>query len=65
NYGLSAETIGGQYYGVTGIRPCIDPAFAGSIYNRDNTGSSYCKVDLADFALLAANWLADGLWVAP
>ena len=65
NYGLSAETIGGQYYGVTGIRPCIDPAFAGNAANFDNTGSSYCKVDLADLALLASKWLNNGLYTAP
>jgi len=34
-------------------------SFAGNTFDFDNTGSSYCKVDLADFA---AAWLADGLF---
>ncbi len=65
NYELDAETVAAEYYQATGIQACFDPDFAGSAYNLDNTGSSYCKVDLADFAVFAANWLADGLWIAP
>lgn len=65
NYELSAEMIAGEYYDGTGLEACFNPDFAGNAYNLDNTGSSYCKVDLADFAVLAVNWLADGLWTAP
>jgi hypothetical protein len=61
NYALEIQTIAQEYYDATGIDPCIDPQFAGSRFNLDNTGSSYCKVDLADFAVFAEAWLASGL----
>lgn len=65
NYALDAETIASQYYGVTGIRACYDPDFAGNEYDLDTTGASYCKVDLADVAVFVENWLKNGLYVAP
>jgi hypothetical protein len=49
---------------VTGIQPCINANFIGNAYNYDNTGLSYCKIDLADFAVFADNWLANGLYSA-
>lgn len=63
NYALDAETIGGKYRTVTGVIPCIDPQFAGSRSNFDNTGSSYCTVDLTDLMLMASKWLNSGLYV--
>ncbi len=65
NYAVAAETIGGYYFDVTGIDPCINPDFEGYTANFDNTGSSYCKVDLADFAAFAEAWLATGLYTLP
>lgn len=49
---------------VTGIQPCINANFIGNAYNYDNTGLSYCKIDLADFAVFADNGLANGLYSA-
>lgn len=62
NYALDLETIGAEYYSVTGDDPCLYPDFEGSNANFDNTGTSYCRIDLADFAVLARNWLANGLF---
>lgn len=62
NYEVAAEDIAQEYYNVTGNPACIYLNFPGSSLNADNTGSSYCKVDLADFAVLAQNWLADGFY---
>lgn len=61
NYMRTENEIAAEYYSTTGSLACTDPAFAGSAYNFDNSGSSYCKVDLADFAMLAENWLTTGL----
>lgn len=61
NYELTPDEIANEYYTVTGSAACTDPDFAGSAFNFVNAGSSYCKVDLADFAEFAANWLASGL----
>ncbi|MEN6307625.1 MAG: LamG-like jellyroll fold domain-containing protein [Anaerohalosphaeraceae bacterium] len=63
NYELDATAFAQEYLSVTGIQPCTDPAFAANTYNYDNTGLSYCKVDLADFAVFAKNWLANGLYM--
>ncbi len=67
NYRLDAgtetyDTFSQEYLDATGIRPCIDMTFDLSEYNFDNSGSSYCKVDLADFAVFAQAWLANGLY---
>ncbi len=51
-----------EYLSITGIQPCTNPAFTANTYNYDNTGLSYCKVDLADFAVFAQNWLESGLY---
>jgi len=61
NYVLDGGAIASEYYSTTGNLACTDPDFAGSAYNLDNSGSSYCRVDLADFALIAENWLSSGL----
>ena len=47
DYEVDVNTIAAEYYNATGVVPCIDPDFAGNPYNLDDTGSSYCKVDLA------------------
>lgn len=65
NYIVPNDEIAGEYETVSGDTPCADHSFAGSLYNFDNTAPSYCKVDLADFALIARNWLASGLYVEP
>lgn len=62
NYVVTSETIAQEYYDKTGLSSCIDVNFAGSGLNVDNTGTSYCRVDLADFAQLAENWLASGFY---
>ncbi len=62
NYVVDADSIASEYYSTTGIKPCINPAFEGNAYNFDNTGTSYCRIDLADFAAFARSWLAEGLY---
>jgi hypothetical protein len=62
NYPWTAEQMAQKYYDETQIRTCLYPNFEGSIYNLDNTGTSYCKVDLADFAMFAHAWMAEGLY---
>lgn len=49
-----------EYYDVTGTAPCQNSDF--SAFNYDNTGSSYCQVDLADFAVFALEWMTNGFW---
>ena len=65
NYEISAEAIADEYemLNEVGVTPCMDHAFAGNEANVDNSVSSYCVVDLYDFAAIAANWLADGFAV--
>jgi hypothetical protein len=62
NYVVTPETIAQEYYDETGTRTCINSAFTGSIANLDNTGTSQCKVDLADLAVLAQSWLTNGFY---
>lgn len=61
NYALDGWTIASESFNATGVRPCVEPDFAGSQYNLDNTGTSYCRIDLADLAVFAQGWLAGGL----
>jgi hypothetical protein len=61
NYVITAEDIVGEYYTVTGKSGCIYD-FSGSNVDANKLGSSYCKLDLADFAALAAVWLNDGFY---
>lgn len=68
NYRLdsdSTEVFAGEYYDNTGIVPCMDIHFAGSELNIDNSGTSYCKVDLADMVMFFEAWLASGLLDVP
>ncbi len=60
NYPLTEQEIAEIYWNSTHVSQCIE-TFADT-FNLDNTGSSYCKIDLADFAILAQNWLACGLY---
>lgn len=62
NYEISAEEVVAEYYAVTGKPGCINLGFDGSNLDVNQLGSSYCRVDLADFAELAANWLNDGFF---
>ena len=62
NYMLTADAIANEYYTMTGFPACTDPSFDGSEFNFDNSGSSYCRIDLADFAAFASGWLAEGLY---
>lgn len=63
NYELDGNAFAAEYLSVTGIQPCINANFVGNAYNFDNTGLSYCKIDMADFAVFAENWLANGLYM--
>jgi hypothetical protein len=68
NYRLdtdSNDVFAQEYYSNTGMLPCLDIHFSGNEFNVDNTGSSYCKVDLADMAVFSTAWLTSGLWDAP
>ena len=65
NYEIAAEDIVDEYYAVAGKPGCIYLDFVGNNLNADNTGTSYCTIDLADFAVLAANWLNDGFYQIP
>lgn len=62
NFIVTPEAIAQEYYDETGIKTCVYPAFTGTNANLDNTGSSYCQVDLADFAVMAQSWLTDGFY---
>jgi hypothetical protein len=65
NYRLDADStdvFAQEYLNNTSIHPCTNMSFVGNAFNHDNTGSSYCKVDMADFAMFAGAWLADGLY---
>lgn len=61
NYAVDEVAIAKEYYDATGKDPCVYPTFDGSTFNLDNTGTSYCIVDVADLAAFAAQWLNDGL----
>ena len=68
NYRLDADSkdvFAQEYLDVTGIAPCLNSNFTGSEFNYDNTGSSYCTVNLADFVVFVSSWLESGLYVAP
>lgn len=65
NYPLTSSQIAQEYLDATGILPCVNMTFPGYQYNFDNTGTSYCRIDLADFAVMARNWLATGLYIQP
>ena len=62
NYVVTPEAVAQEYYDVTGTKTCVYPDFTGNNANLDNTGSSFCQVDLADFAVMAQNWLTDGFY---
>ncbi len=60
NYALSDLDIAKLYYNETQVSVCVDAP--NSNFNVVNTGSSYCRIDMADFAVLAADWLDCGLY---
>lgn len=70
NYAMTQEEIAQAYYDVTGKSSCIyEYAFVYDVANAvtglavgDAGFEADCRVDLADFAVLAANWLEDGLY---
>jgi hypothetical protein len=64
NYVITPEVIAQEYFDKTGTRTCINPEFYGTVINPnfDNAGSSYCKIDLADFVVFAENWLTNGFY---
>jgi hypothetical protein len=62
NYEVPAATIAQEAYSITGKAGCLNLTFAGSNMNVNQLGTSYCKIDLADFAALAVNWLNDGFY---
>ena len=70
NYRLDVdgtEVFAQEYLDNTGVLPCTNLSYLDGFaaVNLDDTGSSYCKVDLADFALFAEAWLVNGLYDAP
>lgn len=58
NYAWTQEDAAQEYYNVTGKTSCIYPDQPELLcdYNHD------CKVDMADFAMLAAMWFESGLY---
>lgn len=56
NYVVSDEGIAQLYYNETGIRPCI---YEVSQFDFTND----CQVNIDDFAMFAADWLTNGLFV--
>lgn len=60
NYAFGTEQIAMERYNVTGQSACLSAPNAK--YNLINTGTSYCRVDLTDFAELASHWLDCGLY---
>lgn len=68
NYRLDADSndvFAQEYLDTMGLIPCLDANFSGSEFNFDNTGSSYCTIDLVDFATFASAWLETGLYLEP
>ncbi len=63
NYQITPEDIGQEYFDMTGNPACMG-SFDGDIFNVVNSGSSYCRIDIMDFAAFAANWLNDGFYPA-
>lgn len=64
NYALPYEEIAQEYMTLSGMTPCENHAFTGSAFNFDDTGSSYCRVDLYDLAEFAKAWLNSGLFLS-
>jgi len=62
NYVIWPDEIAVEYQTLSGRTPCANHSFDGYLYNLDNTELSYCRIDLADFAVMASNWLAAGLY---
>ena len=63
NYQLTPGAIGQDYFDVTGKVGCIS-GFSGQVFDVVHLGSSYCRVDIEDFAAFAAGWLSDGFFEA-
>ena len=65
NYAMTQEEIiDNLYFPETGEGVCIDLALRDSDLNLDATGTSSCRIDLADFVVFASNWLECGLYPA-
>ena len=62
NYPLTELEVAASYNSITSESVCIMSAKPDSVYNIVDTGSSYCKVDLTDFAAFASHWLDCGLY---
>ncbi|MBP8606394.1 MAG: immunoglobulin domain-containing protein [Phycisphaerae bacterium] len=64
NYAVSPDEIAAEYAALNelGYRPCANHNFVGSELNYDNSGHSYCRIDLADIAAFAQSWLTNGLY---
>lgn len=62
NYPLTELTVAANYNTVTGESACIASLKPDAVYNLVDTGDSYCKVDLTDFAEWASQWLNCGLY---
>lgn len=66
NYPLTPDQIAQEYLDATGIQPCVNMTFTGYTYNFDNTGTSYCRIDLTDFAeFVESGWMKSGLYIEP
>jgi hypothetical protein len=61
NYARTPAQMANEYYTLTGTAACMTPNFVGNAFNHDNSDSSYCRIDLADFAAFAQQWLTSGL----
>jgi hypothetical protein len=62
NYPLTANEIAKEYYDTAGVKPCINMSFDTNGYNFDNTGSSYCTIDVADLLMFVSEWTDCGLY---
>ncbi|OXU15792.1 LamG-like jellyroll fold domain-containing protein [Sedimentisphaera salicampi] len=58
NYALSSDEVAEQYYQITGETVCTEPE--SPVLQFDFNGD--CKVDLADFALMAGDWNESNLY---
>ena len=61
SYPLTLEGVADEYQATVPGTLCIYPDFVGVEYDFDGN----CIVDLADFAKIAQNWLATGLYTSP
>lgn len=65
NYQVAHAVIAQEYYDYSGLLPCATLVFEGSQFDVVQTGTSWCRVDMEDFAEFASAWLSNGFLLLP